>query len=78
MARRLPVPKLRRWSVVAGARRAAGVCGKWLPNLSDSGDDLPGYEDPFAGLVPHDVVADDPEERCQRVGIAASARLDEI
>ena len=63
---------------MAGARSAAGVRWLWLPNFSDSGNDLSGYTDTVARLVPRDVVGDDPEERCQRVGAATSARTEKI
>src|SRR5712671_99279 len=37
-----------------------------------------GHADPAACLVPCHVVGDHPEERCQRVGVATSARLEEL
>ena len=64
MAGWLPLSTLWRWAVVAGARGAVGVRGLRLPNLSDSGNDLPGHPDPVAHLVSGDVVGDHPEERC--------------
>ena len=41
-------------------------------------NDFPGHTDTIACLVPRHVVGDDPEERCQRVGVATSARLEEL
>jgi len=78
MAEWFSLPTLRCGPVVASARRAAGVRGLRLPNVSDSRDDLPGYEDPFAGLVPRHVVGYHSEERCQRLGTATSARAEEL
>jgi hypothetical protein len=49
-----------RYEVVAGAGSAARVCGLWLPNFGNSGNDLPGHTDPSAGVVPRHVVADHP------------------
>jgi hypothetical protein len=49
-----------------------------MPSFGDSRDDLPGYEDTFAGLVPRDVVDDHPEERRQRIGTTTRAGLEEL
>ena len=54
------------------------MCGLWLPNFSDSRHDLPGHTDSLAGLVPRDVVGDDPEERRPRLGVAASVGTEEL
>ena len=54
------------------------MCGLWLPNFSDSRHDLPGHTDSLAGLVPRDVVGDEPEERCQRFGSATSAGAEKV
>ena len=78
MADWLPLPTLRWGPVVAGPGGVAGVCGLWLPNFSNSGNDLPGHANPFTNLVPCDVVGDHPEERRQRFGSATSARTEEL
>ena len=52
--------------------------GLWLPNFSDSRNDLPGHAHPFASLVPRHVVGDHAEERCQRLGPPASAWAEEL
>ena len=63
---------------MAGAGSAAGVRRLWLPNFGDGGNDLSGYADPFACLVPRDVVGDYAEERRQRFGAATSARAEKL
>jgi hypothetical protein len=63
---------------MAGARRAASVCGLRPPNLCDLRDDLSGYADPIAGLVSRHVVDNDSEKRRQRVGVAASVGAEEL
>ena len=78
MAGWLPLSTLRMWQVVAGPRRAAGVCGLQLPNLGDSRNDLPRHSYAIAAVVPRHMVGDDPEERCERVGIAASAGAEKL
>jgi hypothetical protein len=47
-----------------------------MPDLGDGRDDLPGYPDTVAGLVPRCVVDDHPEERRQRVGTTTRARIE--
>ena len=49
-----------------------------LSNFGYGGHDLPGHPNSIAGLVSRDMVGDDAEERCQRVGAATSARPEEI
>jgi hypothetical protein len=63
---------------LACARGARGVQRLWLPNFGYSRDDLPGYADTFAGLVPCDVVDDHSEERRQRIGTATCVGLEEL
>ena len=63
---------------MAGARDAAGVRWLWVSDLGHSGDDIPGYPDPFSGLVPGDVVGQHSEERCQRPGTPAGAGFEEV
>jgi len=60
-----------------GARCAARVYGLWLPKFGDSRINLPGPGGPrcLFGFVP--CGGDHPEERCSRVGVATSTRLEE-
>jgi hypothetical protein len=74
----LPLPTLWRRQVLAGPRSFAGVPWVWLPNFGDSRNDLPGYANSFAGLVPRHVVGDHPEERGQCFGSATGARAEEL
>ena len=78
MAGGFPLSALWWQPVVAGSRSAVGVRWLWLPNFSNSGNDLPGHPDSIACVVPRDVVGDDPEERSQRVGVATNSRPEEI
>jgi hypothetical protein len=78
MAGRFPMSALWWQPVVAGSRGAVGVRWLWLPNFGNGGNDLPGHPDSIASVVPRDVVGDDPEERCQRVGVATNPRPEEI
>jgi len=78
MAGWLPLPTLRWVPVVAGPGSVTRVRGLWLPNFGDGRDDLPGHANPFTGLVPRHVVGNHPEERCQRLGSATSARAEEL
>lgn len=73
MAGGFSLPTMRSWPFVARARSAVGVHGLRLPNFGYSGNDLPGYADAFADLVPRHVVGNDAEERRERVGTATSA-----
>ncbi len=77
VARRFPLSSLRIGKGMAGAR-AVAVCGLWLPDFGDSRDDLPGHADPIASVVSRHVVGDDPEERRQHVGTAASAGAEKL
>ena len=52
--------------------------GLWLPNFGDGRNDFSGHPNPFAGLVPRDVVGDHAEERRQRFGAATGARAEEL
>src|ERR1017187_2013723 len=78
MAGWFPVSALRWWQVLACARRPAGVCSVWRPNIRDRRDHFPGHADAIARLVSRHVVGDDPEERRQRVRVAASAGVKEL
>lgn len=62
---------------VASAR-ALGMCPVRVPDVGDGGYDFPGYADSLAGLVSGHVVGDEPEERCQRAGPAASTGPEEL
>jgi len=56
----------------------AGMSLSQAAPVSIAGDYLPGHEDSFAGLVPRDLVGDDPQERCQRFGTATRVGLEEL
>jgi hypothetical protein len=62
---------------MAGAQ-LVGVRWVWATNLGHRRDDFPGHAHSFAGVVPRHVVGDDPEERGERVGTAASAGTEGI
>jgi len=55
-----------------------GMCRVRVPDVGDSGHDFPGYADSLAGLVSSYVVGDEPKERRQRAGPAASTRSEEL
>jgi len=42
------------------------------PGLGDGGDHLPGYADASSTVVPSYLVHHEPEERCERPGLATN------
>lgn len=58
--------------------RDLGMCRVRVPDVGDGGHDFPGYADSLAGLVSGHVVGDEPEERRQRAGPAASSGPEEL
>ena len=72
------MPALRREQKLAVAIRALAVCRLRASGFGDSGNDFPGYADAPDGLVPRDVVDDEPEERNQCPRPLASSRLGQL
>ena len=48
------------------------------PDLGHGGYDFPGHAEAAGDVVSCDVVCDQPEERCQRTGLAAGPRTGEL
>src|SRR5438128_1154385 len=72
-----PLSPLRIGNGMAGSR-SVGVCRVWVPDFGDRRNDLPGHADAVTSVVSRHVVADDSEERRQRVGAATSAGAEEL
>ena len=47
-------------------------------DVGNGGHDFPGYAEASGDVVPCDVVCDQPEERCQRTGLAAGPGAGEL
>ena len=58
--------------------RALDVHGLWAPGVGDGGHDLRGHAYPADALVPGDLVGGQPEERRQRLGLAARPRFGQL
>ena len=58
--------------------RALDVHGLWAPGVGDGGHDLRGHAYPDDALVPGDLVGGQPEERRQRLGLAARPRFGQL
>jgi len=78
LARWFRVPAMRKPEGVAGVRSAVGVRGVPSPEFGDSGNDLSGQPPSADLVVSSGVVGDEPEERSERHGLAARARLEEL
>jgi transposase-like protein len=69
MAGWFPVSALRRGQVLACARRPAGVCSVWLPDIRDRRNDFPGHTDTIACLVPRHVVVTTQKNGASALGL---------
>ena len=63
---------------MARPRRSVGMLGLRRADIGDGGNHLPGHTNSLAGLVSRHVVGDDAKEWCERYGIAAGPRFEEL
>ena len=75
LARGISVSALRREQDLAVAIRPLAVCRLRASGVGDGGNDFSGHEDAADGLVPRDVVDDEPEEREESCFIGSSSKL---
>ena len=69
---------LRMWQGVGGSCHLVPVFELRLSDLGDGWHRVPGHTEASLHLVSGDVVCDQPEERCQRTGLAAGPRSGEL
>ena len=71
-------------SAVQGSQGGLGPCHLVsvlrlpAPDLGHGGHDFPGHAEAAGDVVSCHVVCDQPEERCQRAGLAAGPRTGEL
>jgi hypothetical protein len=63
---------------MARPRRPVGMLDLRRADIGDGGNHLPGHTNSLAGLVSCHVVGDDAKEWCERYGIAAGSRSEEL
>src|SRR5712692_738119 len=72
LAGRVSMPALWTGQGVAGTWwPAVALCDVCAPSLGDGRDDLPGHAGPVDHVVSRHLVGDQPEDRCQCLGLAA-------
>jgi hypothetical protein len=69
---------LRIWQDVGSACQLVPVFEMQRSDICDGWHRVPGYAEASRHLVPGDVVRDQPEEWCQRAGLAASPRTGQL
>ena len=74
----LRVPRVRWHRGVGHPARTLDVHGLWAPGVGDGGHDLRGHSYPADALVSGDLVGGQPEERRQRLGLAARPRFGQL